>query len=248
MFRIAICDDDAVERKSIEDDVLAYSSKHPQRTMKVEVYSSGFDMLESFEKTGGPDVVLLDICMPGMLGTEIAHEILSRSENTNIIFLTTSADFAVDAFSLHVSDYIKKPYSQERLDAALDRVLSIREKKSWFLLSSEGRLNRIALEDVLYIETLDKKKIFSISSGKKLTSWLSAREVEALVLGKKGFVKCGGSFIVNLSHVRCLSTGFVMDDGTLIPIPRRLRSSLKDAYVDYYLKEAEEKCSDSNTP
>lgn len=242
MFRIAICDDDAVERKSIEDNLSAYSIKHPQRAMKVEVYSSGFDMLESFEKTGEPDVVLLDICMPGMLGTEIAHEILSRSENSNVIFLTTSPDFAVDAFSLHVSDYIKKPYTQERFDAALDRVLSIREEKTWILLSSEGRINRIALEDILYIETIDKKKVFSISSGKKLTSWLSVREVEELVLGKKGFVRCGGSFIVNLSHVRSLSQGLVMDDGSVIPIPRRLRTSLKEAYVDYYLKEAGETC------
>lgn len=221
MFRIAICDDDAVERKDIEDNLLVYSSKHPQRAMKIEVYSSGFDMLESFDKTGSPDVALLDICMPGMLGTELAHEILSRSENTNIIFLTTSSDFAVDAFSLHVSDYIKKPYTQEKFDAAL---------------------NRIALEDILYIETIDKKKVFALSSGKKLTSWLSVKEVEELVLGKKGFVRCGGSFIVNLSHVRSLSQGLVMDDGSVIPIPRRLRTFLKGAYVDYYLKEAGETC------
>lgn len=242
MFRIAICDDDAVERKDIEDNLLVYSSKHPQRAMKIEVYSSGFDMLESFDKTGSPDVALLDICMPGMLGTELAHEILSRSEKTNIIFLTTSSDFAVDAFSLHVSDYIKKPYTQEKFDAALDRVLSLRERKTWILLSSEGRLNRIALEDILYIETIDKKKVFALSSGKKLTSWLSVKEVEELVLGKKGFVKCGGSFIVNLSHVRSLSQGLVMDDGSVIPIPRRLRTFLKGAYVDYYLKEAGETC------
>ena len=35
MFRIAICDDDAVERKDIEDNLLVYSSKHPQRAMKI---------------------------------------------------------------------------------------------------------------------------------------------------------------------------------------------------------------------
>ncbi len=242
MFRIAVCDDDAMERKTIEDNLLAFSSKHPDVPVEFVSYASGFDMLEAFERNGEPDIALLDICMPGMLGTELAREILSFNGNTDIIFLTSSSVFAVEAFSLHVSDYIRKPYTQEKFDAALERVVSNRAKKTWIVVSSEGKLNRIALEDVLYVETIDKRKVFSLSSGKKLTSWLSVKELEQLVLSKKGFVKCGSSYIVNLSHVRCISSDLVMDDGTLVPIPRRLRASLKEMYVDYYLKEVVETC------
>lgn len=242
MFRIAVCDDDALERKTIEDNLLAFSSKHPDVPVEFVSYASGFYMLEAFERNGEPDIALLDICMPGMLGTELARDILSFNGNTDIIFLTSSSDFAVEAFSLHVSDYIRKPYTQEKFDAALERVISRRARKSWIVVSSEGKLNRIALEDVLYVETIDKRKVFSLSSGKKLTSWLSVKELEQLVLSKKGFVKCGSSYIVNLSHVRCISSDLVMDDGTFVPIPRRLRASLKEMYVDYYLKEVVETC------
>lgn len=242
MLRIAFCDDDALDRNTIEDNLSAFLAKHPDIPMEFDSYSSGFDMLEAFEKKGEPDIALLDICMPGMLGTELARDILSFNGNTDIIFLTSSSDFAVEAFSLHVSDYIKKPYTQEEFDAALERVISRRARKSWIVVSSEGKLNRIALEDVLYVETLDKRKVFSLSSGRKLTSWLSVKELEQLVLSKKGFVRCGSSYIVNLSHVRCISSDLVMDDGTIVLIPRRLRGSLKEMYVDYYLKEVVEPC------
>ena len=58
-------------------------------------------------------------------------------------------------------------------------------------------------------------------------------------MGKKGMTMCGSSFIVNLNHVRCFSgTDLVMDDGTLIPVPRRCRAEMKQAYFDFYLNEA----------
>ena len=116
------------------------------------------------------DIALLDICMPGMLGTELAREILGHSENTDIVFLTTSADYAVDAFSIHAADYIQKPYTKGKFEAALDRVIAMRQERTWIVLPCEGELHRIALEDVLYVETDEKRRIFALASGKKMTA------------------------------------------------------------------------------
>ena len=63
-----------------------------------------FERPEAFDTSGCPDIALLDICMPGMLGTELARDILRFSENTDIVFLTTSSDYAVDEFV----EYLKK--------------------------------------------------------------------------------------------------------------------------------------------
>ena len=119
-------------------------------------------MLDAFEKAGGPDIALLDICMPGMLGTELARDILRCSENTDILFLTTSSDYAVDAFALHAADYIQKPYTQEKLSASLDRVIALRQERTWLLLPCEGELHRIALEDVLH---RDRRQAAHLLSG-----------------------------------------------------------------------------------
>lgn len=65
--------------------------------------------------------------MPGILGTEIVQEIRDKNEDsTDFIFLTTSSDFAVEAFALHVNDYLTKPYTKERLTDTLDRVIEKR--------------------------------------------------------------------------------------------------------------------------
>ncbi len=243
MLKISICDDEAGERKKIADNLRVYAEAHCEHGIEFDVYSSAFEMLEAFDKSGCPDIALLDICMPGMLGTELARDILRFSENTDIVFLTTSSDYAVDAFSIHAADYICKPYTQEQFDAALERVIAMREQRTWILLRCEGELHRIALEDILYIETRDKRRVFSLASGKKLFVWLLPTQLQECIMDKKGMTKCGSSYIVNLNHVRCFSgTDLLMDDETLIPVPRRCRSELKQAYFDFYLKEAENGC------
>lgn len=238
MLEIAICDDNVRDRERIAEDLRAYAAAHGEYGIEFAVYTSAFEMLDSFENTGCPDIALLDICMPHMLGTELAREILGHSENTDIIFLTTSSDYAVDAFSIHAADYIQKPYTREKFEASLDRVIALRQERTWLLLPSEGELHRIALEDVLYIETDDKRRIFSLASGKKLAARLSAAQLQDCLAGRRGMVMCGASYVVNLSHVRCFSgTDLVMDTDERIPVPRRLRAQIRQAYFDFYLEE-----------
>ena len=240
MLKIAICDDNARDRERIAENLRIYADAHRERGVEAAAYASAFEMLDAFGKTGYPDIALLDVCMPGMLGTELARDILRCSGKTDIIFLTTSPDYAVDAFSLHAADYIQKPYTQEKFDASLDRVIAMRQERTWLLLPCEGELHRIALEDVLYIETDDKRRIFSLASGERLTARLTAAQLQDCLSGKRGMVMCGASYVVNLGHVRCFSgTDLVMDTGERIPVPRRLRAQIRQAYFDFYLEEAE---------
>jgi len=66
-----------------------------------------------------PDVMLLDIRMPGLDGIELAS---SSRKLPPIVFVTAHADFAVQAFALAATDYLLKPVRLERLSAALQRV------------------------------------------------------------------------------------------------------------------------------
>lgn len=115
-MNIAICDDQENELESIRQIVFEYARAHSELSLTVNCFLNPLDMLDFISKNGVPDIALLDICMPGILGTEIAKEIKNKGgDNTDIIFLTTSSDFAVEAFALHVNDYLTKPFTKERL-------------------------------------------------------------------------------------------------------------------------------------
>ena len=123
-MNITICDDRENEIENIKRIVSEYAKAHAELSIKIDCYLNPLDMLESISKNGVPDIALLDVCMPGILGTEVAKELKTKSEdNTDIIFLTTSSDFAVEAFALHVNDYLTKPFTRERLTDTLDRII-----------------------------------------------------------------------------------------------------------------------------
>lgn len=236
VIRISICDDDEKERMKIEKNLISFMSTHSDYSISYSNYSSPIDMLESFHKKGSPDVVLLDICMPGYLGTDVAWDILRQSGETDIIFVTTSPDYALDAFSMHASDYIKKPYSQDRFDFALLRVLEKRREKTRVLITSNGMMHLIALEDIVYIETSNKKKIFVLSDGERYETWMKNDEIEKSILVIDSLEKCGSSYMINLSHIKAFKDAtLIMDNGEQINVPRRVKTAVKERYFDYYM-------------
>lgn len=91
-----ICDDQKSELEMMQKIISDYAGEHPDLFLAIQCFSNPFDMLEEMSRSGAPDIALLDICMPGVLGTEAAREIQSKSGGTtDIIFLTTSPGFAV---------------------------------------------------------------------------------------------------------------------------------------------------------
>jgi two-component system response regulator AlgR len=70
-----------------------------------------------------PDIVLMDIRMPGMDGIEAARHIARLDEPPAVIFTTAFSDHALEAFETHAVDYLLKPVKQDRLQAALDAAI-----------------------------------------------------------------------------------------------------------------------------
>src|ERR1700730_6429892 len=68
-----------------------------------------------------PDVVFLDVQMPGLTGFEVARRLLERETVSHIIFVTAYDQHAIEAFEVNAVDYLLKPVDQGRLEVALDR-------------------------------------------------------------------------------------------------------------------------------
>ena len=69
-----------------------------------------------------PDVVFLDVQMPGMSGFEVARQLLEKESASQIVFVTAYDQYAIEAFEVNAVDYLLKPIEQARLEQALHRV------------------------------------------------------------------------------------------------------------------------------
>lgn len=134
LLKVAVCDDIEKELEKMKTALDAYEKAHPGIYFAVDEYQSALTILNAVKNEKTYDIALLDICMPGILGTDVAQEVLAKAPDTNIIFLTTSDEYAVDAFALNATHYLLKPFTQEKFDAAMDRAVEKCRRKRCFSL------------------------------------------------------------------------------------------------------------------
>ena len=122
MIRTLVIDDEQPARERLKQLLTA----HPD----IEVVGEADDGVEAAEKIAelSPDLVLLDIQMPGASGLDVAASL--GQPRPAVIFCTAFDQYAVDAFELSALDYLLKPVNRARLASALDRVRSAYAKAS----------------------------------------------------------------------------------------------------------------------
>ena len=93
VMNIYICDDQEGELKQLQQIVLEYAAENPELCIAAQCFVRPFDLLNVINRNGAPDIALLDICMPGILGTEVAKEILNKSEGSRYYFFNDELRF-----------------------------------------------------------------------------------------------------------------------------------------------------------
>lgn len=142
MIRALLVDDEQPARERLKQLLAAHAD--------VEIVGEAEDGLQAAELIGErqPDVVFLDIQMPGASGIDVAASIGAR--RPLVVFCTAFDQYAVDAFELSATDYLLKPVNRARLAAALDRVrLAAGEPGLGRSLASAGREAGLAPTRVL---------------------------------------------------------------------------------------------------
>lgn len=132
-----------------------------------------------------PDVVLLDIHMPGMDGLEAARHIVRRERAPAIIFVTAYEEHALQAFEVQALDYLMKPVGADRLAGALSRLTrrsrsdslvridevarSLGTERTHITVPERGRMMLIALDDIVYLRAEMKYVTIRTASREYLT-------------------------------------------------------------------------------
>jgi two-component system LytT family response regulator/two-component system response regulator LytT len=114
-LRAVVVDDEQLAR-----DELSYLLSQIGAVEIVGQAGNGLEALTAIDRLR-PDVVFLDVQMPGLTGFEVARRLLEASVTTHIIFVTAFDQHAIEAFEVNAVDYLLKPVEQARLELAVDR-------------------------------------------------------------------------------------------------------------------------------
>ena len=169
-----------------------------------------------------PDLLILDIEMPGLSGIQLAKSI---KQLPLTIFITSHTSYAVDAFELDAVDYLVKPVQPERLLRAIDKVKILADMKATispadgfqkkddesFFIKDKNTFLRIAYTDMLYAESLGDFVNIFLQNGEKKIALVSMKNLEQQLPGNL-FIRISRTHLINIQKVTAVETEAVHID------------------------------------
>jgi two-component system LytT family response regulator len=247
----AIVVDDEPHARTLLRVMLA---EHPDVDVVGE-YGTGTEALAAIRRDA-PDLVLLDIQMPGLTGIEVAEAIAQAPDPLpSIVFVTAYDEYAIQAFEIHAVDYLLKPVDPARLERALERVrarvsaplagdqLERLQRMLDAFAARERRTERIAIrvgertylqrtDEIEWVEAEGKHMKIHVG-GKSYAMRETMRNVETR-LDPTRFIRVSRSAMVNLDHVREIQPWFngdfvlILRSGTEVTTTRAYRDQLRE--------------------
>lgn len=237
-MRIAACDDNVEFLQGLSQLLNVYS-KENSCNVEYKIFTNPLELVTQMEKGVHYDVVLLDICMPGINGIQCAKDIRKCDNFVKIVFLTSSADYGVESYQVKAYDYLLKPLEKEKLFSVLRRIEMETQKKEQniFVLKSKTGITKISLSKLEYCEVINRKVVFRMVNGEEYECSLRMNELEEKLMTFGCFMRPHRSFLVNIDFVRTLTThNIVMESGAQIPIPREKYAIIKQMYMEYVFR------------
>lgn len=245
-YLTALCDDETEELNKTEKLLNAYEKAHPQTDFIIECFESADELLYRMEdRNYAPDLIFMDIFMPGpggiseSMGMTAAKKLRNMGSRARLFFLTTSGEYALEAFDVNASQYLLKPVTQERMFSVLDTFLENEEeeKKRYILLKVEGRFVKVAVSDIVYCEAQGKIQCIHLTEGGEYLQRMTLTELGEILSDYGEFVRVGSAFIVNLEYIDSMNARDVcLTGGEKIYLPRGAYKGLRERYLSYYCR------------
>ena len=246
MIHAVVADDEVLARQKLRQLL--------RDERDIEIVGESASALETIElvRAASPQLLFLDIQMPGMDGFDVLGALSSQKETPapQVIFTTAFDQYAVRAFEVNAVDYLLKPFTHERLRAAIQRIREQSQAPSQDINHANGTTpafdaysNRIVFKSrgrILFLSISDIRWIGAEGNYVRLCTATEnhlLRETMAHVeerLDPREFLRVHRSFIVNLKFVKEVrrdadgDSAVIMDNGQKVALGRSFRASLKE--------------------
>lgn len=238
-MKVIICDDSVRDLRIMEELLLQYQVLQTDRDFQVEKFSDPSELYREITEGRLADLYILDMLMPKRTGIDLGNQIRRCGGESIIIYVTSSDDYALDAYGVHAVRYLLKPIDREKLFEALDHGISLVEKnaeaESVYLVKTKDGLVRVPYSKIEYIENANRKLEVHLLGGEYLKSIFIRKSFEDEIqdVAENGnFLQVHKSFVVNLDHVKQLGSGvMIMESGRQIPVSKAKAANVKREYL-----------------
>lgn len=242
MIRAALLDDERI----IVDDLAAQLAR--RQGWRVTGAFTDFRELIAHCRQETPDIVFLDIEMPGSDGMSVAKNIAAMGAARSFVFVTAYPQYAAAAYRLDALDYLVKPIGATLLDEACARAeerLSVigpgaaaRDLNDMIAVKSARRIHFVALDQIILAKGAGNYVALICHDGEHLHR-MPLQEFEALT-AHRGFVRTHRSYLANLRYLQSadLSGGLAalkLANGLEAPVSAAYRRSVETAIADRVL-------------
>ena len=232
---ILICDDDPVVHESLG----------------IYLDNDGYQHISAFngeealrmKQSENPDLIVLDLMMPGMNGIRLGEQLREAGYDGKIIYLTSSEEYALDSFRVKAFHYLIKPIERESffkaMDEAIEAITAKRDKS--LLIKTKERSVKVTFDSILYAELVKRVVIYHLKGGKEVeTTSLRTNFAESIqeLLADPRFAQCGVGIAVNLYHITEIeSEAITFADGTRLHLGKKICRELRGTWADFLFAE-----------
>lgn len=191
----------------------------------VKAFCGSAEQALDFLSQNNVDLIFLDVEIPGLNGFELLDRLESKPQ---VIVTTADPAHAYRAFEYRVTDFLRKPFSYQRFADAVDKAeltrQFMRSSDEHVFIKSNGKMVRLALRDILYVESMGDYVRY-VTAEKKIITLSTMKEVENL-LPAQHFMKVHRSYMVQLSKAVPVRESHLVIGDHQIPVSKANRQAV----------------------
>lgn len=228
MIKIGICDEDPVFSNRlyniINNVMLSFSD------WKASFYHSGKEIISAIESNDFDcQLVFMDLMMSNGDGLKTAQYIYEHQVDTDLIFITASAEHVFECYHYHTFAYLLKPISESDISLELQRYLrELTISPNYLTISAYGVNHQIPIHSILYIES-NRRKLTIHTRQNNYECYLKLDDMEER-LKNDGFVRCHQSYLVSVNQITDYTNNQLCIQNIKIPVSRKYQSDIKKIF------------------
>ena len=237
MIKAAICEDSELDRDILKE-IISFLLTDRGLEYNINSYTSGRELVAGY-KNHPSDIIFLDILMDDIDGIETGRLIREMDDKVEIVYCTSSKDFAIAAYDVHAMGYLLKPYEILRIGAVIDYYVQKHPQKNHNFIEVKSKRKPLIIpyKDIIHMES-DNKVVYIYTTTQGIVKVYNKLDAFESELSDSRFLRCHQSYLVNMQYVvSVVDSDFIMIDDQMIPIRKSGKKLIVKKYEDY-LKES----------